>query len=56
VDWQAFPPSYRAGCDLINDRYAAVDVHPSEHCRFAVVPFRSASEFALVSGERSKLS
>jgi hypothetical protein len=49
------PRAHCPGCDLINDRYAAVDAHPGEHCRFAVVSSRSAAKFALVAGERSKL-
>ncbi len=51
---QAFPATYRAGHDLVNDRYAAVDAYPGERCRLVVVSFWSAAKLALVSGERRK--
>jgi len=55
MDLQAFPGSYRASRHLVDDGYAAVDAYPGEYCRFAVVSFRPATEFALIPGKRGKL-
>jgi hypothetical protein len=55
MDLQAFPGSHHASHHLVDDGYAAVDAYPGKYCRFAVVSFRAAAEFALLPGERGKL-
>jgi hypothetical protein len=46
-----FPVTDNAGRSLVNNRYAAVDAYPGEHCRFTDVSFRPAAKFTLVPGE-----
>jgi len=41
TDLQAFPVTNSAGRGLVDNRYAAVNAYPSEHCRFALTSGRT---------------